>query len=340
MIPVADPVASILIPTLDRATSLEIAVASVLAQSVREIEVIIIGDGSPQSMRTRVAELQGRDDRVRFLDKPKGANHGETYRHEAILAARSNAIFYLCDDDLMLPDHVSDLLKILERRTFAQSLNGYINGEGGAFVYAADLSNPDVIRAITTEELRFNTVSITGTAHRRDFYLEANEPWTTTPTGEWPDHFQWKKLMRNPAFSAETSLHMTALQFPTSQDGRDTWTEDERIAELSLWAELVRAPDAQARVDQLVYGALWRQVCDAGVLARDAEANTLSREAQATAERARQVHEVGIMSRELEQRADEVNALALELAATKLTLSWRVTRPLRAIRRWQSGFRH
>jgi hypothetical protein len=307
-------VASVLIPTHDRGASLEIAVESVLAQSVRELEVIIIGDGSPESLRTRVSQLQNRDDRVRFLDMPKGAHHGETYRHDAILAARSNAIFYLCDDDLLLPDHVRDLLEILERKTFAQSLNGEFGPDGEASVYLANLANPEVIGAITADEPRFNTVSITGTAHRRDFYLEAEQPWTTTPVGENPDHFEWKKLMSHPSFSGETSLHMTALQFPTWKHGRDTWTEAERIAELTRWAELVRAPDAQARVDQLVYRALWRQACEGNALARQA-------------------------NRELTRLTGEVTSVTSELAATKLTWSWRFTRPLRAIRRWQIGRR-
>ncbi len=251
--------ASILIPTFDRAASLELAMRSALAQSVRDLEVIVIGDGCPASVKDKVAAVQAIDERVRFIENPKSAHHGEIYRHDAIVAARSNAIFYLCDDDLLLPRHVEMLLDILDRKNFAQSLNGEMRPDGEIKIYPANLADPDVVRLILDAEPHFNTVSITGSAHRRDFYLAVNDPWTETPPGEWPDHFQWKKLMRHPDFTAETSPHMTALQFPTSQDGRESWTESERIAELSTWAELVRMPDAQARIDELTYLALWKQ---------------------------------------------------------------------------------
>ena len=42
---------------------------------------------------------------------------------------------------------------------------------------------------------------------------------------------------------------MTALQFPTSSDGRDTWTDEARVAELEPWHRLVVAPGGQADID-------------------------------------------------------------------------------------------
>ena len=38
---------------------------------------------------------------------------------------------------------------------------------------------------------------------------------------------------------------MTALQFPTTVDGRDTWTDEQRLAELRPWHRLVTAPGGQ-----------------------------------------------------------------------------------------------
>jgi len=105
--------ASVLIPTHNRPTTLRLAVQSVLAQTVRELEVVIIGDGVTDALRVEAHRLQSQDPRVVFLDLPKSNHHGEPYRHDAILAARSEAIFYLCDDDLFLPDHGGDLVELL-----------------------------------------------------------------------------------------------------------------------------------------------------------------------------------------------------------------------------------
>ena len=252
--------ASILVPTHDKHTTLPLAVGTALRQSVEELEVIVVGDGVTDPVRSVVEELVATDPRVRFLDRPKGAHHGESYRHEAIEAADSDAIFYLCDDDLLLPDHVADLLVLLEDHTFVQSFNGYVRTDGELDFYAADLADPGAVELMLDPELRHCSVSITGTAHSRAFYETVGEPWDTTPPGEWADHWQWKKLFRHPAFRGATSARMTALQLPTTNSGRESWTPEQREDELRRWYDLVVAPDGQAHVDDLVARAARREL--------------------------------------------------------------------------------
>jgi len=246
--------ASILVPTHNRAKTLRLAVASALAQSVSEVEVIIIGDGVTAPVRAAARALVTSDSRVVFLDRPKSAHHGEEYRHEAIVTARSNAIFYLCDDDLFLPEHVNDLLVLLKRCNFVQSLNGFVSTSGDIRFYPANLSDPSTIAVHLVEDKPYfyNSVSLTGTAHARDFYLELNQPWETTPPGRWPDHYQWCKMFRSPQLRAATSERMTALQFPTSGDSRATQSEKKRLTELQRWARIVASPQGQEHIDDLV----------------------------------------------------------------------------------------
>lgn len=254
--------ASVLIPAHDKPTTLPLTVDSVLRQTVRDLEVIVIGDGVTDAVRTVVEGLVHADDRVRFLDLPKGPHHGERYRHDAILQARSDAIFYLCDDDLFLPEHVADLLALLEDHNFVQSFNGFARPDGDIAFYPADLANPHTISLMLAEHLRYNAVSITGTAHSRAFYERLDDRWDTTPQGQWPDQHQWRKFFRHPDFRGATSHRMTALQFPTSEDGRDTWTDAEREEELRRWHAVVSAPDGQAQVDALVHRSALRSLGD------------------------------------------------------------------------------
>jgi hypothetical protein len=93
---------------------------------------------------------------------------------------------------------------------------------------------------------------VTGTAHSRQFYLDANAPWTATPSGSFPDWYEWRKLMRAPHFSGATSTRVTALQFPSSQDGRDGWSARRRLDELESWAALAATQNGQALIDELV----------------------------------------------------------------------------------------
>ena len=254
--------ASVLIPIHDKPTTLPLTVDTVLRQTVDDLEVLLIGDGVTDDVRSVVAELTAGDERVRFLDFPKGPHHGERYRHDAVQQARSDAIFYLCDDDLLLPDHVADLLGLLEQHSFVQSLNGEVRPDGSVRFYAADLGDPEVVALHLRDDIRFCSVSITGTAHTRRLYDAVDDRWDTTPTGWWPDHWQFRKLMRHPSYSGATSARMTALQFPTSSDGRDTWSAEARVEELRPWHALVVAPGAQDEIDRRCEAGRWEQLVE------------------------------------------------------------------------------
>lgn len=293
--------ASILIPSHNRPGSLALAVHSALHQTVQDLEVVIIGDGVIPEVRSVAAELTEKDPRVVFLDLPKAPHHGESHRHDAIMRARGDAIFYLCDDDLLLPDHVADLLDLLQRSTFVQSLNGYASPDGSLHRYAGSLADDEAVREVLRDDLQHNFISITGTAHSRDFYLQLDAPWSTTPAGEWPDHFQWKKMLGRPGFVGATSRRMTALQFPATQPERAGWSSDQHLAELMVWSERIRDPDAQSAIDRSVF-----------------EATEL---------------EFGHAVRELHHAIAAIHSLESSHAEFERTLSWRITRPLRAIRR-------
>jgi hypothetical protein len=255
---------SVLIPTHDHAETLPITVRSVLGQTLTDIEVILIGDGVDEATRSAALDLVSGDARVRFLDFPKGPHHGETYRHEAILHSTGEVIAYLCDDDLMLPSHLAQLVTLLETHDFVQSLNGHVDTEGRLSLYPGDLSDPEFLEGICDPALGYNFVSITGTAHTREYYDRAGETWHTTPAGEFPDQHQWRRMLAAAPARGATSSQMTALQFPTHLDDRGEWSADQRRAEIQSWADRVAAPDGQEQVDALVSEASWRQLLAAG----------------------------------------------------------------------------
>src|SRR5690554_978688 len=102
------PRCTILIPTWSAANTIEATVASALRQTVADIEVLIVGDGVTPDARESIQRCVAMDDRVRFLDLPKGENRGERNRHVGVLEASSPVIAYLGDDDLLLPRHVEN----------------------------------------------------------------------------------------------------------------------------------------------------------------------------------------------------------------------------------------
>lgn len=307
------PAASVLIPTHDREYLLDFAIDSALAQTV-PVEVIVIGDGVTEAVRETVLR-RASDPRVRFLDRPKADFHGESYRHEAILAASSDAIFYLCDDDLFLPTHVGELLELLADHDLVQARNAGVLPDGSLWPYPGDLSDPRAREILLDDVNRHNFVSITGTAHSRAAYLRLADPWEATPEGYWPDHYQFRKFLRAAWFRGATSEHVTAIQFPTLQFGREEWSAARRIAETSAWSARLDEPGLRDELDR-------RWVIAASRRGAELEWTLLARTVS-----------LGVAGQELDGIGHALADRDAELSWMRNSVSWRVTAPLRAIRR-------
>jgi len=239
--------ASVLIPTHDHYHTLDLAVGSALRQTVQEIEVLIVGDGVTAELREVALRLENQDERVRFLDLPKGPHHGEPHRDAVIRQATSDVICYLCDDDLLLPEHVADMVALLAEADLANSLNGHLSADGRFIPYPSDLASAEY-RVWSRHPTR-NAVSVTGTAHTVEAYLRLPVGWEVPPSGWDPDHYLWQKFLDDPALRSVTSSRVTALQFPSHVDGRSAWTGDQRRAELLQWSEVLVEPVAAARFE-------------------------------------------------------------------------------------------
>lgn len=115
------PYATIVIPTLDRSATLQMAVASAQNQTVDKIEIMIVLDGATQECREIAWGTASKDPRVTVLDLPKGQGNGKDNVHLAISKARANRIFYSDDDDLLLPYHIEKLGALLDVADVADS---------------------------------------------------------------------------------------------------------------------------------------------------------------------------------------------------------------------------
>lgn len=101
---------TVYIPTKNRAELLRRAVISVLHQSYKNFEVIVVNDNSTDNTSEVILELLSMDTRVRCfnIDKSVGACAA---RNVAIENARGELITGLDDDDQMLPSCLEVLVK-------------------------------------------------------------------------------------------------------------------------------------------------------------------------------------------------------------------------------------
>ena len=102
---------SVLVPAFDSERTLRQAVESALSQTVSELEVIVVDDGSALPVAAALGTL--RDSRLRVIshDRNRGA---AAARQTALRAARAPLISHLDADDTWQPDYLEAVLPRLE----------------------------------------------------------------------------------------------------------------------------------------------------------------------------------------------------------------------------------
>jgi glycosyltransferase involved in cell wall biosynthesis len=107
----ASPTVSVIIPAHDRAETIERAVRSVLEQSLRDLEVVVVDDGSSDAT-AEIAESTG-DPRVRLIRHP--VNRGAAAaRNTGIRQARGEFIAFLDSDDEFMEGKLAMQLEALQ----------------------------------------------------------------------------------------------------------------------------------------------------------------------------------------------------------------------------------
>lgn len=109
-----EPLVTVILPTHDRPDHLPGAVASVLAQSHRTLQLLIVDDASAEPAATVVDAVAGGDRRVRLLrlDIGRGAAGA---RNAGLAEADGELVAFLDDDDRWEPDKLRRQVEYLGR---------------------------------------------------------------------------------------------------------------------------------------------------------------------------------------------------------------------------------
>jgi len=106
------PRVSVIIATYNRSAVLRHAIASVLAQSFGDFELLVVGDCCTDDSASVVAGFG--DSRIRWFNLPANSGHQSAPNNEGLRQARGELIAYLGHDDLWLPHHLEALTGALD----------------------------------------------------------------------------------------------------------------------------------------------------------------------------------------------------------------------------------
>ena len=130
------PLVSVVLPVHDRPQFLAEAAGSVLSQTLRDLELVIVDDGSrnPETPKI-VADLVRRDARVRAIRRDKNGGLAAA-RNAGIAAAQAPLVAFMDDDDICESDRLEKQAAFLESHPEAAMVNCALSwiDKNGAFL--------------------------------------------------------------------------------------------------------------------------------------------------------------------------------------------------------------
>ena len=139
---------SVVIPAYNRASTIEAAIQSALAQTHRELEVVVADDGSTDGTPELVEAIASRDSRVRLVRSTSNSG-AQAARNRGIAVARGRWVAFLDSDDELLPRSIEVRLQAAQSdRTEVAHSECLVLGSDGA-------------------KMRFNTPPVRGNALHR-----------------------------------------------------------------------------------------------------------------------------------------------------------------------------
>ena len=241
------PRVSVIVPTHNRALSLCRAVDSVLNQSFRDLEVLIIDDASTDHTADFVADCG--DDRVRYYRHDE--NRGESASsNTGLLLARGEYIAFLHDDDVWLREKLAKQVSLLDASgpQVGAVYTGYIRSDlnsGRQIATVLPKERGDVLRALCAGNCIGGPSVV---LVRRDCFERVGR--FDEQLVAWPDYDMWIRLARQ--------YHFDFVREPLVlySDHNDSLSANNATVLKGKEAQLVRYGDYFAN-DRRAFSRFW-----------------------------------------------------------------------------------
>lgn len=232
------PHVTVIIATYNRSEILPYAIGSVLRQTFRDFELLVVGDGCTDDSE-RVVQSIG-DPRVRWINLPQNTRHQSGPNNEGLRQARGDIIAYLGHDDLWLPHHLAAHVGVL---TSASS--------DLAFSLCMNVDPAGKLWAVIPSPRRGAFAPPLGMTHRRHV-TEEEGGWKDYRTLDVPPDVELWRRMHVARRTFAFVPRLTGIKFPASMrsqvyvrrpnDEQAAWTariDNEPDLETSLMAHWI-----------------------------------------------------------------------------------------------------
>lgn len=249
------PRVTVILATYDWSSVLRYSTASVLRQTFRDFELLVVGDGCTDDSESVV--LGFGDDRVRWINLPENTKHQSGPNNEGLRQARGEIIAYIGHDDLWLPHHLDVLVRAYDETAtdlaYSLCMNVPPNSPFGWPViprpHAGSFASP-----VCMTHRKGVTEQIGGWRDYREL------PATTSPDVEL-----WQRAAAA-GLRLELVPRLTGIKFPAS------WRRDvyrtRPCHEQAAWTEAMQK-DPEFEVHQLVHFIAGETPVPAGLPYRD-----------------------------------------------------------------------
>ena len=158
------PRVSVVMLTYKRADVVSEAIESILNQTYKDFEFIILNDGSPDNTDEVINKYQNKDSRIRYYKNAE--NKGIPYsRNRAMSLARGKYVMIMDDDDISLPERMQKQMEFLDENPNIDVVIGQIK-----YLPKVPLSHDD----IATGLIQYNNVGNANIMYRRNFVKNNN----------------------------------------------------------------------------------------------------------------------------------------------------------------------
>lgn len=205
------PKLSVLIPIYNVEKYLRQCLESVCHQTLQELEIICINDGSTDSSLEIIQEFQAKDRRIVVIDK-ENSGYGDSM-NQGLKKATGEYLGIVESDDWIEPTAFAEMYDLATQYDAEVVRANYYKNKAGIDTKQYTISHFDLGKVVDTRHhtaIFYEAPAIWASIYRRDFLLENKIDFLPTPGASYQDtsfNFKVWALAKRVFFTTEAYLH-------------------------------------------------------------------------------------------------------------------------------------